>query len=272
MSELVKRALFGAVYVGALVATLLSRNIALFLTLFSFFIFVGVWEYETMFKLHRTRPLRKILDGVAAVYLLIASYLAISSAVEVSALKLFFPYLAYLLFIFIRAIYSDRDLMPEHLAKVIFGQVYVGGFFALSIPLFLLSPLSLLFIFVCIWVNDSGAYIFGVKFGKRRLFPAVSPKKSWEGFWGGLLLVFIAVIVLTYFDDSFGLEWYQALFFGLLISVASTWGDLFESMLKRSAGVKDSGKLIPGHGGILDRLDSFMFAAPAVLLIYLCCL
>ncbi len=269
MSELVKRALFGAIYVGVLVATLLLKNIALFLTLFSFFIFVGIWEYETMFKLNRIRPLRKILDGLAGVYLFIAIYLAMSRAVEVETLKLFLPYLTYLLYIFIRAIYSDRELMPEHLAKVIFGQVYVGGLFACAIPLYT-SPfgeLLLLFIFINIWANDTGAYIFGSKFGKRRLFPSVSPKKSWEGFWGGLFIVLITSLALA---SSLKLEWYQALLFGLVISVASTWGDLFESMLKRSAGVKDSGKIIPGHGGVLDRLDSFMFSAPAVLLFVLC--
>ncbi len=286
MSELVKRSLFGAIYVGVLVGTLLSGSVTLFLTLFSFFIFVGVWEYETMFKLNQTRPLRKILDGAAAVYLFVATYLAISGAVEVSAIKIFFPYLAYLLFIFIRAIYSDRELMPEHLAKVIFGQVYVGGLFACAIPLYtsFYGGLALLFIFICIWANDSGAYLFGVKFGKRRLFPSVSPKKSWEGFFGGLatvILCCVGLIIYLYPYLFFHSSWSSSsdlqiagavwiLFLGVLISAASTWGDLFESMLKRSAGVKDSGKIIPGHGGVLDRLDSFMFAAPIVLLAYLC--
>ncbi len=279
MSELVKRALFGAVYVGVIVATLLLKNVALFLSLFSLFIFIGIWEYETMFQLNRTRPLRKILDGLAGVYFFIATYLAISGAVEVSTIKLFFPYLTYLLFIFVRAIYSDREIMPEHLAKVIFGQVYVAGLFTCSIPLYhgFLGELILLFIFACIWLNDSGAYLFGVKFGKRRLFPSVSPKKSWEGFFGGLATVLVfSVIVSLYIASKFSFFMSHKLsdtlilmFVGLVISIASTWGDLFESMLKRSVGVKDSGKIIPGHGGVLDRLDSFMFAAPAILILYL---
>ncbi len=272
MSELLKRGVFGAIYIALVVLSLWLDSPALFLGLFSFFIFVGIWEYETMFELNRTRPLRKILDGVAAVYLFLATYLIMRGGVEVSALKLFLPYLAYLIFIFVRAIYSDRELMPNDIAMVIFGQVYVAGLFTCAIPLYtsLVGSIILLFIFVCIWLNDTGAYIFGSKFGKRRLFPSVSPKKSWEGFWGGFATVLVGAVVFSQLFSVLSLDWYSALFLGAIISVASTWGDLFESMLKRSAGVKDSGSIIPGHGGVLDRLDSFMFAAPAVLLALLC--
>ncbi len=222
--------------------------------------------------------MRKILDGLASVYLFIATYFAIKGGADASSMKLFFPYLAYLLFIFVRAIYSDRELMPDHLAKVIFGQVYVGGFFTCAIPLYtnLFGQFILLFIFACIWLNDTGAYIFGSKFGKHRLFPSVSPKKSWEGFFGGLATVLVFSIIVFFNLGSQGdffcnMSEFLAVFLrALVISVASTWGDLFESMLKRSAGVKDSGNIIPGHGGVLDRLDSFMFAAPVVLVIHLC--
>ncbi len=237
MSDLLKRSLSGGIYVALLIATLVSQNVAMFLSLFSVFIFVGVWEYEWMFKLNRTRPLRIILDGIAAVYLFIATYLIMC-----------------------------REFMPNDIAKVIFAQLYVGLFFAAAIPLFVLNPWILLFIFVCIWCNDTGAYIFGCNFGKYKLFPSVSPKKSWEGFVGGFVTVLIIATLFALFVDALDFEWYRAMSLAAIISIFATWGDLFESMLKRSAGVKDSGKIIPGHGGVLDRLDSFLFVAPAIYL------
>ncbi len=225
MSELVKRSIFGAIYIALVVLSLWLETPELFLGLFSFFIFVGIWEYETMFELNRTRPLRKILDGVAAVYLFLATYLAMNGSVGGDVLKLFLPYLAYLIFIFVRAIYSDRELMPNDIAMVIFGQVYVGGLFTCAIPLYTkFGSIILLFIFVCIWLNDTGAYIFGVKFGKRRLFPSVSPKKSWEGFFGGLATVLVGAVLFSQYLRGGFFNSYSAICLGTIISVASTWG------------------------------------------------
>ncbi len=272
MSNLLKRTIFGAIYVALIILSLCIEEPTLFLSLFSVFIFVAIWEYQTIFQLNRTRPLRKILDGLATVYLFIALFLVLKGDVDPSNNigKLFAPYFSYLLFILVRAIYSDRDMMPKHLAKVIFGQFYVGGLFATAIPLFIKNPLILLLIFICIWLNDTGAYLFGSKFGKRRLFPSVSPKKSWEGFFGGLFVVYLGLILITsFYPKEFDLQWFDIILFGGIVSVFSTWGDLFESMLKRSAGVKDSGRIIPGHGGVLDRLDSFMFATPAIFILSL---
>ena len=115
------------------------------------------------------------------------------------------------------------------------------------------TSILLLAIFVCIWVNDTGAYLAGSTLGKHKLFPSVSPKKSWEGFFGGLVASAVAAGLL--------LGWEQA-YYGVLISIIATWGDLFESMIKRSVGVKDSGSILPGHGGILDRIDSLLFVLP----------
>ena len=126
--------------------------------------------------------------------------------------------------------------------------------------------LLLLAIFIFIWVNDTGAYLVGSRWGKRRLAPNISPKKSVEGSIGGLLLVLLSAVVLRLllFPE---LSWLRILLIATVVAVFGTIGDLFESSLKRQAGVKDSGKLIPGHGGILDRIDSLLLAVPAVYLL-----
>ena len=128
--------------------------------------------------------------------------------------------------------------MPTDLAKVIFGQIYVGGFLSIANIFYTDTDTSiiLLAIFVSIWANDTGAYLAGSTLGRHKLFPSVSPKKSWEGFVGGLIAAVVATGLL--------LGWEQC-YIGVIISIAATWGDLFESMVKRSVGVKDSGNIIP---------------------------
>jgi phosphatidate cytidylyltransferase len=122
----------------------------------------------------------------------------------------------------------------------------------------------LLVFFILIWANDVGAYCFGMLFGqhgKHKLFPRISPKKTWEGFIGGVVTAMIASILVSKFmlhKEQF----YHWIIIAIITSVLGTFGDLIESMLKRSAGVKDSGKIMPGHGGILDRFDSAFFAFP----------
>lgn len=119
---------------------------------------------------------------------------------------------------------------------------------------------AVLTMFILIWVNDTGAFCFGCTLGKHRLCERLSPKKSWEGFWGGFACCVAAGALLAGWADMG--DWWAGALFGACVSVLSTWGDLFESQLKRTAGVKDSGNLIPGHGGILDRIDSLLFVAP----------
>jgi phosphatidate cytidylyltransferase len=112
--------------------------------------------------------------------------------------------------------------------------------------------------FLMVWGNDSGAYFAGHYFGKTKLAPRVSPAKTWEGFIGGLAVSILAAFVLTYW--TLHLPWYAWLSMGIFTAIAATIGDLAESLLKRGVGAKDSGQLIPGHGGILDRMDSLLFA------------
>ena len=118
--------------------------------------------------------------------------------------------------------------------------------------------------FILIWASDVGAYCFGMLFGKngRKLFPSISPKKSWAGFWGGLACAVLAALILRW-TGLISLPWYHCAVLAVVMNVAGTFGDLFESEWKRHYDVKDSGTCIPGHGGLLDRFDSALFAIPA---------
>jgi phosphatidate cytidylyltransferase len=125
----------------------------------------------------------------------------------------------------------------------------------------------LLACFIILWMSDVGAYFFGIVFGrqgKHKLFPSVSPRKSWEGFIGGFCMALAAGYILSYYWLPFAVA--HCLVIAALISVFGVWGDLCESLLKRSLGVKDSGHIMPGHGGMLDRFDAALFAMPAALL------
>ncbi|EHQ27619.1 phosphatidate cytidylyltransferase [Mucilaginibacter paludis] len=135
----------------------------------------------------------------------------------------------------------------------LFALAFITGKFAYHFPLGFL---------LLLWANDTGAYVVGLKFGKTKLFERHSPKKTWEGFFGGMLFTMaISLLVCHYFPD---INWRQWMTIAVLISSFGTMGDLIESMLKRSFNAKDSGTLLPGHGGLLDRFDGLLLAAPAV--------
>ena len=120
----------------------------------------------------------------------------------------------------------------------------------------------LLYLLSLVWIADTGAYFSGRKFGKHKLAPTISPGKTWEGLVGGLLANLVWIISIYQLSSGWGLGLPQFLLISLATTLISVVGDLFESILKREAGVKDSGKLLPGHGGVLDRVDSVIAAAP----------
>ena len=171
-------------------------------------------------------------------------------------------------------LFQDRPLYSISLFTM--ELIYVGV--PLGLLVYAVSWINNPWIIVCalsmIWINDTGAYLIGSLFGRRRMFPKLSPKKSWEGFFGGLLFNVGAAFIFFY---CFHLDSYEFLsnpigwiFIGVCVTVFATLGDLFESMLKRSLSIKDFSQIIPGHGGVLDRIDSLLFVIPAVLLsIYL---
>lgn len=154
-----------------------------------------------------------------------------------------------------------------------FSFIYTGILY-ISIPLalsnyivfqnFEFNGILLLCFFIIIWASDVGAYVFGISFGKngKKLFPEISPKKSWAGFWGGLITSTVAAVVLKY-CGLLDLPLLHCIVMAGAMDVAGVYGDLFESQWKRSFDIKDSGRIIPGHGGILDRFDSSLMAIPA---------
>jgi phosphatidate cytidylyltransferase len=126
-----------------------------------------------------------------------------------------------------------------------------------------LLPLS---VFIFLWVNDSGAYCVGSLLGRHKLFPRISPGKSWEGSIGGAVFVLVAAWAISHFLDGVMLTLPEWLGLGLVVVVFGTWGDLVESLFKRTLGIKDSGSILPGHGGMLDRFDSSLLAIPAAVI------
>lgn len=273
MTNLLKRTVFGGLYVLAVLVALYLENKTFYLVLFSVFGAISIWEYSNLTACNRLRPLRTILDAMAVVYLFIITFFLAQG--ELNSWKYIAPYFFYLGYTVVRSLYSDRHESLTTLSRVIFGQLYIGlPLVSANISMSIWSegtlPALLLLTFVCIWSNDTGAFIFGSSLGKRKLFPSVSPNKSWEGFFGGSLVSIISAVALgCSIFDKHSADWISLAVLGLIISIAATWGDLFESLLKRTSGVKDSGHIIPGHGGILDRIDSFLFALPMVLFFYL---
>ena len=274
MSTFTTRLISGTVYVALIVLALTLSMVWGLWVLLSVFAVAGIVEFNRLTGVNRPYIFRIVLDCAAAVWLLYATAqygMAISHG-----LAIFLPYLLYLLYVVCRSTFLPHQAMLPSLGNSVIGQLYIAVPLALTIRLTLVvdpfssmtqyNGLLLLAIFIFIWVNDTGAYLVGSRWGKRRLAPNISPKKSVEGSIGGLLLVLLSAVILRLllFPE---LSWLRILLIAAVVAIFGTIGDLFESSLKRRAGVKDSGKLIPGHGGILDRIDSLLLAVPAVYLL-----
>jgi phosphatidate cytidylyltransferase len=178
----------------------------------------------------------------------------------------------WLLFIiarFIAQLYIKDEKPLYMLALSVMKQVYIGIGLGCMAAVASKFGNAVLAIFFMIWLNDTGAYLIGSTIGKHRLFERISPKKSWEGFFGGLIFDIVAAIIFCiFFNDFFNISQsiYAWICLAILVSVFSTWGDLLESLIKRSMHVKDAGESIPGHGGLLDRIDSILFVMPVSLM------
>jgi phosphatidate cytidylyltransferase len=176
--------------------------------------------------------------------------------------------------IFVFELYRKKNKPFQNIALTFLGIIYIAlpfsllylmGFKEYTVTGF--KPKIILGFFFLLWTSDTGAYLVGMTLGRHPFFPRISPKKSWEGFIGGVVLtLLIAWVISNYFTFLSTYDW---LIIGLIIAVTGAIGDLIESLLKRSLNVKDSGNILPGHGGILDRFDSVIFAAPLVF-VYLC--
>jgi phosphatidate cytidylyltransferase len=225
---------------------------------------LGMMEYYNICKIGGHHP-----QGFLGILAATALYLTIE-LVKLQASSLFVVSISipFFIAIFIYELYRKRPNPFTNIAHTVIGIMYVMA------PLALLNvftfeeivneykPEIVLGFFILLWLNDTGAYVFGRLFGKRKLFPRISPKKTWEGaIGGGLAAVGGAVAISTYTNDLPLIHW---IILGIIIVVAATFGDLVESLLKRSAQVKDSSNLLPGHGGILDRFDGVLLASPMV--------
>lgn len=176
-------------------------------------------------------------------------------------------YIAYLIMRLTAQLWIHNQDAVRSISASFMSQLYVALPIALMNVVYHITPGLLLLLFVLVWVNDTFAYLVGCSFGKHRLWERISPKKSWEGFWGGLIATVAAACLCGAFFSRFvgGYGIVTLGIIGLIVGLSGTVGDLVESLLKRTVGIKDSGNLIPGHGGILDRIDSILLVIPSVL-------
>lgn len=203
------------------------------------------------------------IDVATTLSLITAGWMSIRYAAGMQAWGV---WLALLLLRMVYALYSKMQRPLYSLAKSFMAQVYIALPLTALQYVYGFSAHLVLMMFILIWLNDTGAFLVGSAIGRHRLFPRISPKKSWEGFWGGMAFCIAAsVCARLIWPEYFYLDMSLMVGLGIITCVFATWGDLIESLIKRTIGVKDSGKLLPGHGGILDRIDSLLVVAIATL-------
>lgn len=267
MKNLVLRSLSGLIYVGLIVGSLLTNEYAFF-ALCILFIILGTIEFSKLTN-QETKPVFIVLDILLALSLIPA----IISATFISSELLSLTPAILMLLRFVAQLYMPKDRNPLNtLAYSILGLLYVAGpIWIMAYLYYVESPALILSMFIMIWLNDTGAYIVGSLLGRKlipyKMFPRISPKKSWAGFAGGLLFtVASSFVFINIFGEYYqGIDIIEMIGFAVVVVIFATWGDLIESLIKRTIGVKDSGHIIPGHGGILDRIDSLLFVIPAIL-------
>lgn len=277
MNNFVKRTISAIVF-GAVMLASLMTNRYVFGAVMLFALIVMMWEFLRMTcgKEYRYSQILSILSGVT-LFTLVYLYRGFHFPGRLVILA-FIP----VFILMINSLYVKDKSRFDKFANLYTAIIYIAvpwsllNFAAFS-PEGVFSGRLLLCFFIIIWGSDVGAYLFGMSLGQkygRKLFPSISPKKSWIGFWGGLLMA-VALSIILYYTDIIPLagrnqsfDIFHCIFVAILINVAGVYGDLIESQWKRHYNVKDSGSLIPGHGGLLDRFDSALIAIP-VGIIYL---
>ena len=257
--------LFAVVLIGAILYGKYSFGV-----LFTCITMLAVREFCSLVEKHRHTTFRKWLAIVAGGYLFAAFFIVYHLEAK-HALPVFAPYMALVVYVFIEQIFSTEGSKLDNFAYFTLSQVYAALPFALlnllatgnsmmSGTYNFLLPLS---IFIFIWCNDSGAFCFGCTLGRHKMFERVSPKKTWEGFAGGALVAIGAGVTMSLFFNIMTVwEWAGM---AAVVVATSTLGDLIESCMKREMQIKDSGNMLPGHGGVLDRFDSTLLATPSVI-------
>lgn len=262
MSEFSKRTLSGIIFVAIIITSILYNQYT-FILLFSVISIICVKEYINIAKIFNA-SINKLLTYSSTVFILLLYFLCKTEIFSNNLLYL--ATLPFILILIIEVFKNDINCV-QNASMSLITLNYAVLPFAMTISLAFIdkeyNPIIILSTFALIWTNDTGAYLSGIKFGKHKLAPKLSPKKSIEGFAGGIVFTILVAIVLHLFLlDKYSL--FDMIVIALIVSIFGTIGDLFESMLKRRASIKDSGTLMPGHGGALDRFDSFIFVIPIV--------
>lgn len=267
MSNLIKRTIFGSLFITLVITSLLFARPYYFQAVFLFFSVFSVREFHHI--THSDKWLTCF--GVTLAWLLFCALsLTTLTSYYKASLYLMVLYGVVLIAALVAELFKKSEQPIANWGTLLSGQVMVALPFALCNVLFARSAMLLLSLFVIIWMNDTAAYCVGSLLGKHKMFPRVSPGKSWEGAAGGML--FALLIGYLFLADplhftALTFPWWQALLISLTVVVFGTLGDLVESLTKRTLGIKDSGNVIPGHGGLLDRFDSTLLAVPAVVLL-----
>ena len=266
-SNFLQRAITGVIFVAVLVGCILGGPIS-FTILFALISALTINEFGNIVNRMEHTHMNKPISILAGLFLFLCfGYIGVVPGAN----EIFIPYLFLILYLFISELYKKQPNPLNNWAYAMMSQIYIALSFALLNVLAYHSsatesvsqynPILPLSIFIFNWVNDTGAYCTGMLFGKHRLFERISPKKSWEGSIGGAVFSIIAAIVLAHFFTFLSTGVWIGL--GLTVVVFGTWGDLTESLMKRTLGIKDSSNILPGHGGMLDRFDSTLMAVPA---------
>jgi phosphatidate cytidylyltransferase len=273
MNETLKRAISGAIYVILLIAAIEFSTESFFI-LFGIFLIIAVVEFSNLVAINKIAPI---------IFALIAYLLTYKIEIATIREEMFY-FLRYnqlkdqilllvTLLISIKCIvflFNENDIKQTIYSKYIYliGYIILPFILITKIPFGIkgYNPKIIISIFILIWTNDTFAYIVGKSIGRTKLLERISPKKTIEGFAGGVIFA----VITSYFISKYYIEGstYIWMIIALIVGIFGTIGDLIESKFKRVAGVKDSGKIMPGHGGILDRLDSVIFVAPIIYLFY----
>lgn len=274
MKNFIQRAITGVIFVAVLIGCIIGGPLS-FGILFCLISALATVEFCQLMNQQEDVQVNRNICTLGSIALFLCFFFYGMNPAETG---IFIPYLAILIYLFISELYLKKKNPINNWAYAMFSQLYVALPFALlnvlafqtdgttsdSQYLFIL-PLS---IFIFNWVNDTGAYCTGMLLGKHPLFKRISPKKSWEGSIGGCVFSIAAAFALAHFFPIMSTAKWVGM--GITVVVFGTWGDLTESLMKRQLGIKDSGNILPGHGGMLDRFDSAIMAIPAaVVYLYL---
>lgn len=247
-NKFVTRAISGIVLVVVMVALLWWNYYSRFAIL-TVIGLAGCWEFLSIFKRSGV-TVSRIFAVIAAATVAGCSLLEIPLSLPIATMFL------------ARGIYGIYRKEQKPMESIAYETLAIAYTVLPMILFYQLNVIAIFAVVIFVWVNDVGAYLVGSSIGKRKLFERLSPKKSWEGFFGGFILTIIAGLIFNELTE------YKSLIYWIVVSVAvslsAVFGDLFESMLKRSTGIKDSGNIIPGHGGVLDRFDALYFAALSI--------